>query len=352
MLSLHIVHAQTIIPIEMKSVNIDTLIFRSSLIKIQNAPGKSHLVNSSPSFKHTKPLLDKYKHFNAPSFWTKENKVGLKMSEVAFVNWKAGGDNSVSALGNVEFKRNYKFRYLNWDNNLRFRYGLNAQTGRKMRKTNDEIRFSSTFGYRRDTISNWYYSVKANFNTQFSNGYKYPNRDVPKSRFMAPGYVFIGAGTSYIPEGKKFNLYLSPLTHKATYVLDQNLANEGAFGVKKAVKDDDGNIIQSGNKKYVELGILITNSWETTLDDNILLNNRINLYTDYLHSIGNVDVDWELNLNLKVNEYVNASIGTHVIYDDDIKFDEEKADDGSIIKNGVPKIQFKQLLGVGIGYVF
>ena len=37
----------------------------------------------------------------------------------------------------------------------------------KNSKTDDQIRLSSTFGYRRDTISNWYYSVKANFNTQF-----------------------------------------------------------------------------------------------------------------------------------------------------------------------------------------
>lgn len=339
----------TIIP---KTIDIDTVIYRPPLIKINNVPNGSNLVTATPSFNHTKALLEEFKLFKVPSFWKKENKLDLKLSEVAFVNWNAGGDNSISTSGNVAFNRNYKFRYLQWDNNLRLKYGLNAQEGRKMRKTDDEIRLSSTFGFRKDTLTNWYYSVKANFNTQFSNGYKYPNRDVPISRFMAPGYVFIGAGTSYIPEGKKFNFYFSPFTHKATYVLDQDLANQGAFGVKKAVLDSEGNVLKKGGKRYMELGVLVTNTWETKLDENILLNNRINLYTDYLHSIGNVDVDWELNLNLKVNQYVNATIGTHIIYDDDIKFDEEKATDGSIIKPGETRIQFKQLLGVGIGYVF
>ncbi|PCJ92806.1 MAG: hypothetical protein COA50_14825 [Flavobacteriaceae bacterium] len=351
-LILNSIEAQQPFSIVPQTATVDTVIYRPSLIKINNVPNESKLITSSPSFHHTNALLDKYHQFKAPSFWEKENKLDLKLSEVAFVNWSAGGDNSVSTLGNMEFKRNYKFRYVKWDNKLRVKYGLNAQEGRKMRKTDDEIRVSSTFGFRRDTISNWYYSVKANFNTQFSNGYKYPNRNAPISKFMAPGYLFIGAGTSYIPEGKKLNFYFSPFTHKATYVMDQELANQGAFGVKKALLDDEGNVIKKGTRSYKELGILVTNTWETTLAENILLNNRINLYTDYIHSIGNIDVDWELNLNLKVNQYVNATIGTHVIYDDDIKFDEEKADDGTITKAGEPRIQFKQLLGVGIGYVF
>ncbi|NJB71685.1 hypothetical protein GGR42_002147 [Saonia flava] len=337
---------------KLDTVSIKTNGYRPVYIKIANRPRGVFLATPFPSFLKTKPLTEKYKPFIPPSFWTKKNQLDIKLSEVAFVNWNAGGENSISTLGNMEFERNYKFRYIQWDNSLRFRYGLNAQDGRKVRKTNDEIRFASTFGFRKDTITNWYYSLKANFNTQFSNGYKYPDRDNPISRFMAPGYVFLGAGTSYIPEGKKLNFYFSPITHKATYVLDQDLANQGAFGVKKALIDDEGNIIKEGESRYMELGILITNSWETTVAENILLNNRINLYTDYLHSFGNVDLDWELNLNLKVNQYVNASIGTHVIFDDDIKFDEEIANDGTIINPGEPKIQFKQLLGVGIGYIF
>jgi hypothetical protein len=40
------------------------------------------------------------------------------------------------------------------------------------------------------------------------------------------------------------------------------------------------------------------------------------------------------------------------IYDDDIKFDEVIADDGTITNPGEPRIQFKQLLGVGFNYSF
>lgn len=318
----------------------DTIIIRWEQKKVKNILRGVKLTSPTYSFNKTKPLLKKPKKFVPISFWDNTNLFGINLNEVAFVNWNAGGDNSISALGNLSFVRNYKFRYIKWENELRLRYGVNAQEGRKLRKTDDFIRLASTFGYRKDTLSNWYYSVKLNFNTQFSNGFKYPDRTSPISRFMAPGYLFIGAGTSYIPEGKKFNLYLSPFTQKATFVLDDKLSEQGAFGVA------------TGDSVFMEIGFLITNTWQKEIFKNITINHRINLYTDYLRSFGNVDMDWELAFTFIVNESVNATIGTHLIYDDDIKFDEIVADDGTIINPGEPRIQFKQFLGVGFNYAF
>ncbi len=334
------------------TVVVDTIVIRRLQERINNIK-RGVTLNTSPiSFKKTKPLDKEYKTFKVPSFWQSINLLGLNFSEVAFVNWNSGGNNSVSALGSVRFERNYKFRYLKWENYMELRYGVNAQDNQKLRKTDDAIRLSSTFGYRQDTITNWYYSVKANFNTQFSNGYKYPDRSTPISRFMAPGYVFLGAGTSYIPAGGSFNLYFSPLTQKATFVLDQNLADQGAFGVDKAVLDADGNVLVPGKHVFLELGFLISNSWETEVYKNMALKHRLSLYTDYLRNFGNIDVDWELNIDLRVNEFIVTTIGTHILYDNDILFDPIKNSEGVVINDGQPRIQFKQLLGVGVSYNF
>lgn len=331
---------------------IDTIVIRKTLNRIKHIPRGVNLTNPVISFKKTKPLKDKYNRFRVPSFWAKENTLGINVSEAAFVNWNAGGNNAISGLGFLNFVRNYKFRYFNWDNNLDLRYGLNAQEGRQLRKTEDVIRLNSNLGYRRDTISNWYYSVQLNFNTQFSNGYKYPDRETPISRFMAPGYFFLGAGTSYISQNQKFNLYLSPLTQKSTFVLDQRLADRGAFGVKAAQRDTNGTIIQEGKNHFVELGFLITNNFEWEAAKNVNIKSRLNLYTDYLVSFGNIDVDWELNVRLRVNKHILTNIGTHVIFDDDILFDEAKDANGIVTEPGVPKIQFKQVLGIGVAYDF
>ncbi|WP_273568932.1 DUF3078 domain-containing protein [Maribacter halichondriae] len=331
---------------------VDTIVIRRRQKRIKDIKEGINLPNAMISFKKTKPLDKEKKIFEIPSFWQKINLLGFNLSEVAFVNWNAGGNNSISALANARFERNYKFRYFQWENYLEMRYGINWQDNQKLRKTDDAIRISSTFGYRRDTISNWYYSAKANFNTQFSDGYKYPDRENPISGPLSPGYFFLGAGASYISEGRKFNLYISPLTQKATLVLDQDLADKGAFGVKKAILDADGNVIQNGKNLFLELGFLITNHWETQIAENIGLKHRVNLYTDYLQDFGNIDIDWELNMDLRVNEYIVTSIGTQVIYDDNILFGEIKDDTGMVTDPGEPRIQFKQLLGVGVSYNF
>jgi hypothetical protein len=334
------------------TVLVDTILIRATQYKIRSIPRGVQLTNPVISFNQTKPLFKPYRRFRIPSFWEKENMLGLNLSEVAFVNWNAGGDNSITAIGKLKIARNYKFRYISWKNNLEMRFGWNAQEGRKWRKTDDAIRLSSTFGFRRDTISNWYYSAKANFNTQFADGYKYPDRSKPISTFMSPGYLFLGAGASYISQGDKFNLYLSPLTHRSTFVLDQELANSGAFGVERAVLDANGNVIEEGKNVFTSLGFLVTNTWKTEFVTNIFLDHRISLYTDYLRDFGNIDIDWELNILLKVNDFVEATIGTQVIYDDDIRFDVIKDANGNITDEGVPRIQFKQLLAVGIAYNF
>ena len=80
-----------------------------------------------------------------------------------------------------------------------------------------------------------------------------------------------------------------------------------------------------------------------------MLEHRIALYTDYINNFGNVDVDWQLQLDMTVNQYVKANIGTHIVYDDDIKSKEE-VNGVQVIKG--PKVQLKQLLGVGLTYSF
>ncbi|HIB38623.1 DUF3078 domain-containing protein [Mesonia sp.] len=280
------------------------------------------------------------------TFWKELNRIGLDLSEVAFVNWNAGGANSVAGLLNVDVKRIYERKNLRWNNEFIARYGINKQKDQEVRKTDDHLEINSTFGYRKDTISNWYSSAKMNFSTQFSNGYNYPDRSNKISTIMAPAYLFLGVGSEYNNEDLHLNVYASPLTMRSTFVLDQDLANDGAFGVEPAVYDEEGNLISEGENVRTELGILLTNEYNTQLFENIGLSNKLSLYTDYINKFGNIDVNWELNFNFKVNQYVLAKLGSHLKYDDDIKVQEENAE-GELVDAG-PKIQWKQQLGIGV----
>jgi hypothetical protein len=283
------------------------------------------------------------------SYWSKENKVGLDISQITFVNWNAGGNNSISGLIKGQFIRTYTRENIHWKNELIMRYGINKQESQEVRKTDDQFAFNSTFGYKRDTISNWYYAGKFNFNTQFANGYAYPNIDLAISRPFAPAYTFLGIGAEYSRKDLNLNFYLSPLTQKTTMVFDQRLADQGAFGVEKAIFDEFGNLVKRGKNIRNETGILVSSQWKREIFENINFENRIALYTDYINNFGNIDVDWQLQLDLTVNQYVKANIRTHLVYDDDIKSKEEEG--GVQVIRG-PKIQLKQLLGLGVVYQF
>lgn len=289
------------------------------------------------------PIKDTITH------WVKKNKIGFDISEIAFVNWNAGGTSSISGLLKSKFNRIYTKDNYNWSNELIMRYGLNKQDGVELRKTDDVLQFNSAFGYRNDTLSNWYHTAKFNFNTQFTDGYSYPNKEISVSKSFAPAYIFLGLGAEYANKKKDRMLYLSPFTSKMTFVLDQRLANQGSFGVEKAIYDINGNLIKQGEKSKIELGFLLTGYYKQEILKNITLENSLSLYSDYINHFGNIDVDYDLSLDLVVNEHVKTNIGVHLIYDDDIKAKEEV---GGVQVTVGPKLQLKQVLGVGIVYLF
>lgn len=290
------------------------------------------------------------KKYDGPQ-WNYKNNASLYLSEVAFVNWNSGGDNSISGLLGYEGSANYSDKYFTWKNSGLFRFGVNKQKGRELRKSDDLVELNSNIGYKPDSISNWFYSAKLNFRTQTLNGYKYPDTSEPISRLFAPAYLFLGAGMEYGKNIDKLSFYVSPLTLKATFVLDEDLSNAGAFGVTPAVFDDFGNVIVKGQRVRKEMGLLLTNSYEAEVVENIVVKNEVSLYSDYAHNFGNVDVDWRLDFDFKVNSFIKATLGSHLRYDDDIKTTKPSSVEGETVEAGA-KVQWKQFLGIGFAVDF
>ncbi|MGV9003005.1 DUF3078 domain-containing protein [Flavobacterium sp.] len=283
------------------------------------------------------------------SLWEQKNTIGFDVSQIAFLNWNAGGNSSISGLLKGNFTRNYRRQNLKWVNELTVHYGVNKQDGVELRKTDDALKFTSTVGYRKDSLSLWFSTAKFDFSTQFTNGYSYPNTTNAISKPFAPAYIYLGIGSEYNDKENQLTVYISPLTMKSTLVLDQTLANQGAFGVTKATYDIDGNLLTEGELFKFGLGFLVTSQFKREIFENISFENRLSLYSDYINKFGNIDVEWQFKFDLVVNENVRANIGAHIIYDDDIKAKEEI--NGQQVTVG-PKIQLKQMLGVGLVYEF
>lgn len=263
--------------------------------------------------------------------WTKTGSVGINFSQVSLTNWSAGGSSSIAGNMYLNGGVNYKKDRWLWQNALNLEYGWTSIKSEGVKKSADKISFNTQLGYSTDNI--WYYTALASFQSQFSEGYNYPEKEHYISKFMAPGYVNASVGMEYRPENKWYSIYMSPIAGRFIFVKDKYLSDLGNLGVDK------------GKEFKAELGIYLKGKAEKTIMENVKLITDAVFYTPYDKSFGNVDVEWNLLINMKINKYLNASVNTTLKYYDKVKYIDEKGVHG-------PRVQFKEIIGVGLGYNF
>lgn len=270
--------------------------------------------------------------------WKSGGMINLNLSQTSLTNWAAGGQSSIAVNGLLNLHNQYKKGNELWENFLDLAYGSMKQGKQSWWKSDDKIVFTSKYGHK--MAENLYLAGLIDFRSQFSKGYNYPNDSVIISKFMAPGYLLGALGIEYRP-GENFSLFIAPITGKFTFVLDDALSDSGAFGVDR------------GEKVYSEFGGYVRIFAKKDIMENISFQTNLDLFSNYMNNPGNLDVNWEVLLSLKVNKFISATISTHMIYDDDIKIEEDKNDNG-IIEGGEkgPRLQFKEVLAIGIAYKF
>lgn len=265
---------------------------------------------------------------DADTLWKITGVSSLNLSQLSLSNWAAGGENSIS--GNVLFKLSpdYDDGTINWDNDLTLGFGLMKQGDNDIDKSDDQIELNSKFGYRAG--KNWFYTALLSFRSQFANGYGYPEDVKTKiSGFMAPGYLSLSLGFDFKPTDG-FSLLIAPISSKMTFILDETLADAGVYApMGESFRGEFGGYIKIAYKKEVL--------------KNVLLDTKVDFFSNYVENPQYVDINWDLLLTFKVNEYISASLMTQLIYDYDIKFGPEP---------GEPKVQFKELFGLGLAYNF
>jgi hypothetical protein len=290
------------------------------------------------------------------SAWKLSGVLSVNGSQVALENWVSGGENAISVANLGSIRASYKKEKTTWDNSLDIAYGLVKQGDKEFRKTDDKIDLTSKYG-RQAFHQHLFYSAFFNFKTQFAPGYKYTDSSRTLiSRFMAPAYSLLALGMDYKPN-EHFSIFLSPITCKATFVFDQNLADAGGFGVKKAeFINSNGQVVQEkkGENYRIEGGAYFILKAKYEVMKNVTAQTRLDLFSNYFAGDPSVlDVNWESLIAMKVNKYISASIATHLIYDQDIKVPVyEKVNGKKVQKGEGPRVQFKEVLAVGFSYKF
>jgi hypothetical protein len=263
--------------------------------------------------------------------WTTGGKASLSFTQVTLTNWAAGGENSMGGNSFLNLYAKMLKGKSTWDNMLDMSYGLLKLGDQKIRKSDDKIDFVSKYGHN-VIHRNLFLSANLSFKSQFTDGYKYPNDSVIISTFMAPGYLMLGFGMDYKPY-PFLSISFLPLTGRLTFVRDQQLAGEGAYGV------DPGKNIRE------EFGAAFKAVMEKDLIENISLKTKLELFTNYLDQPENIDINWEALLMMKVNKYISTFLGFQTLYDHDIMIADK---DNPDVKG--PRTQFKQTFGVGLTY--
>lgn len=262
------------------------------------------------------------------SYWTIGGTSSLTFSQVSLTNWAAGGQNSIAINSNFSIYANRLKGRGKWENSMDLAYGLIKQGDAGFIKSDDLINIHTKYGYQVDKDNGkWFYSALMDFRSQFWEGLDAETNQVKISDFLAPGYITIALGISYDPNDKLSFSY-SPLTGKFTIVTDQELADQGAYGV------------DPGSTSRAEFGSFFRAKYK-----NNVFESKLELFTGYTESVGEIDVNWQNALVLPITKVLSTNVYTQLIYDKDILIadDEGNLDD---------RVQFKNVLGVGLTYQF
>ncbi len=286
-------------------------------------------------------------HPDSQKVWHRGGLLNLNATQVSLTNWLGGGQTNITLGSIVNLFANYKKGETSWENSFLLQYGIIKQGENKFWwKNDDQIQFTSNFG--KNAFSKWNYSVLFDFQSQFSPGYSYPNDSVMISDFLAPGYGILASGLDW-KAAKNFTLLFAPVTGKFTVVNNTRLADAGSFGVQPAVYDGAGNLITHGKKFRSEIGGYVKFQFKRDITKNITLENNLELFSNYLRKPENIDVVWTTLTNFKINKLLTTTLNTHLIYDDDAKIPIDRDGDGTKESVG-PRVQFKQLFGLGFSY--
>lgn len=279
-----------------------------------------------------------------PVYWDYDFSSSFILNQTFLSNWSKGGENSFSSLLDIEGTAEYTDTEskTKWTNSGRIKFGTIISEEQGFRTNTDMLELNSKYNkVIKDKID---FSSVFYFKTQLARGFNYPNDSVVVSKFLNPGTFTIGAGLEYKPF-KKTTLNFSPLSYKNTFVTDTATIDQTLHGIgeeKKARQEMGGQLVIKNKLSLLE-DLSITNS--------------IRLFSNYLDKPQNVDVDWEMNIDKRINWYFRILLNLHLIYDDDVRFpvlgenDEPiKLPDGSVKK--VPKTQFKQFLGLTFSFKF
>lgn len=290
----------------------------------------AQVVNGGKVNTESNKILSKLDTNGKAEGWTIRGTNSLLLNQTAFSNWVAGGINSMALTARIDYEFNLKRGKTLWENRTLMGYGIRKEKNASSTKVEDIIDLNSKFGYQFGS-SNWYAAAALNIKTQFAKGYDYGNPNQGHiSNFLSPGYVTIGFGADYIPNDD-FQINIHPLTSRFTFVQDDAVFDPDLDGIPSSAFG-----VEPGKHFVYQFGAYLGGRYKLQLMENVLFDNRLGIFSNYLDKPQNLVVAYSALIDLKVNKFLSTQITADLMYDD----------------NQIGKLQLKETLGVGLTYKF
>ena len=339
-----------------------------------------------------------------PKYWATSLKTQINLGQTQLTNWAAGGDNTVSLAAFIDGNANWKKNDMFWNNRLQLDYGfLYASSKPILQKSTDRIYLESKWGYKTESMKNFYFSANYDFKSQFSSGYDYKTPSVPdddkykdadgnlhkldklpygdqvdlwkgarvlKSNFLAPAYTNLALGIDYKPSNW-LSVNFAPLTGGFVIVKDAELRKSYSMELKKEYNADnidklsaekkaayDAAVANAANDPAAlgqyyrfakfEFGAQFKADAKVNINDNFSYSTQVVLFVNYLDIKHCPRINWDNRIDWKLAKYFSLTLTTNLIYDDTIMIKNDK--DINEYPDGKARVQFKESLAFGFTY--
>lgn len=259
--------------------------------------------------------------------WQKSAIVGLSVTQSAYSNWKAGGDDSFAGKGGLDVTFQHYSEAIYQSHLFQLSFGQSWTEELGWRKIDDVLRYNYLVAYR--THKKWLPTFNLDFRTQFANGYNYDLADdgVKVSTFMAPGYLTETIGVAY--EATEWLVTLFGLAAKQTFVLDEQLRDPD----DPSFPETNGYGNASDQSVRNEVGLNLSALAEGEIVKNVIGRSELSVFAAF-QDFDHPDVRWNNVLQLKVNDWLNTTIEAEIFYDNDQS----------------SEVQWRELLSVGVAF--
>lgn len=264
-----------------------------------------------------------------PNFWTFGGNGYLQFSQnYISKNWYKGGESTKSLLSGFTWQANYDDRQrIQFENKIEWKLGFitaPSDTVHSYKANNDLLRLSSKLGYK--AFSTWYYTLSAEFKTQFFSNYE-TNSDNLVSAFFSPAELNVGLGMDYkfIKDGV---CNLSVLVNPINYTL---------YSVASDRVDPTKFNIEAGHKRESVWGSRLESTLKWKMFSILMWESRFSYTTNYEKVLG----EWENTFTFTINQYLSTKLFVHGRFDDGVTREE-----------GRSYFQLQELLSFGLSYTW